>query len=63
MMENQILSAQAVADYLGVDKSTLIRNLSKTKIPYYRINRMYKFRKSDIEKWLDEHTVNKNASA
>lgn len=62
-MENQILSAQAVADYLGVDKSTLIRNLSKTKIPYYRINRMYKFRKSDIEKWLDEHTVNKNASA
>jgi excisionase family DNA binding protein len=62
-MENQILSAQMVADCLGVDKSTLIRNLSKTKIPYYRINRMYKFRKSDVEKWLDEHTVNKNASA
>ncbi|MCC7406354.1 MAG: helix-turn-helix domain-containing protein [Bdellovibrionales bacterium] len=46
------LSVDEIAEHLGVSKETIYRWLEKKKIPSHRIGRLWKFRASEVDKWV-----------
>jgi excisionase family DNA binding protein len=50
--ERTWLSVEQVAKYLGVSKETIYRLLSENKIPSTRINKLHKFYRQKIDKWM-----------
>ncbi len=46
-----------VADMTGLSVSHIYRLTSKQEIPHYKINSAVRFRRSDIEKWLEQKRV------
>jgi len=43
--------------YLGVEKDTLYCWVSRRKVPYVKVGRLTKFRRSDLDRWLDRNAV------
>lgn len=52
---NQMLSANQAGRLLGVSGKTMIRMMESGEIPGYRIGIAYKFRRGDIEQYLEAH--------
>lgn len=46
-------SLEEIADHLGVSKDTIRNWIRKDAIPYRRIGRLFKFKISEIDKWVD----------
>ncbi|MGB9878346.1 MAG: helix-turn-helix transcriptional regulator [Candidatus Pelagibacter ubique] len=56
--DEKLLSSQEVAMLLGVPVERIYTWTHMRKLPYIRISRkMIRFRKSDVEKWLQERTI------
>lgn len=51
------LKIKDVAELLNISETTVRRLLNDGKIPAYRINRQYRFSRSEIEKWLMEQKL------
>jgi len=52
--DSSLLDVHDIARYLKVQRST-IYSLTETKqIPHYRVGRQIRFKKPEIEKWLEE---------
>ena len=49
-----ILSIKQLADYLMVSERTIYRMLDRNLLPAIRIGSQWRFRKRDIDAWLDE---------
>ena len=49
-----LLSVEELADYLGLKKQTIYNWLNQGKISGIKIGKVWRFDKSDIEKWLRE---------
>ncbi|MBD3268484.1 helix-turn-helix domain-containing protein [bacterium] len=49
-----------VAQYLGLTDSTIYTWAQQGDIPHIKLGRMVRFRRSDIEKWLESQTVGVN---
>ena len=45
------------AAYLGCTPDTLRVWVSKRKVPFIRVNRLIRFRRGDLDRWLDERLV------
>jgi excisionase family DNA binding protein len=58
MMENQMLNASDVSELLNIHVTTLVRNLNKIDLPYLRFGRCYKFKKEDVEKFIQRNMKN-----
>lgn len=43
--------------YLGCTEGTLAVWVSKRKVPFVRVNRLVRFRKRDLDVWLDKNAV------
>ncbi|MDA0711265.1 MAG: helix-turn-helix domain-containing protein [bacterium] len=43
------------AAYLGCTPGTLRVWVSKRRVPFVRVGRLVRFRKSDLDKWLDKN--------
>jgi excisionase family DNA binding protein len=56
-MESSFLSISEASEYLGVKTSTLYSLVERKKIPHYRIGRLIKFKKAEIDEWVHEHKV------
>ena len=52
-MEN-LLTPQEIADVLGVSKSTIYQWTHQEYIPHVKLGRFVRFRKSQIEIWLEK---------
>lgn len=52
-MEEKWVSLNDIADYLGVNPDTIRNWIKKNLIPAHRIGRQWKFKKSEIDKWVD----------
>lgn len=52
--EPKTFTKKTVAEYLGYSETTIKRLIDAGKIPFYRPTYRYKFRKSSIDKWLEE---------
>lgn len=59
-MTNEIITIQEVAEYLRLNEKTAYRLASDGKIPGFKVGGAWRFRKSEIEKWIQ--TQEKKAS-
>lgn len=46
-------SLEEVADHLGVSKDTVRNWIRKEVIPHYRVGKQYRFKLSEIDKWIE----------
>ena len=52
-MDDTFLTTEEVLDYLQVNLRTVYRLIKAGKIPAVRVGRQWRFRKRDIDAWLD----------
>src|SRR5687767_15636378 len=52
-MEETFLTTEEVLEYLQVNLRTVYRLIKAGKIPAVRVGRQWRFRKRDIDSWLD----------
>lgn len=52
---NGLLTPQQAADYLGIKLSTIYNLCMKRQIPFCKIGRLNRFRRVDLEKWIESH--------
>ena len=53
MIDETFLTTEEVLEYLQVNLRTVYRLIKAGKIPAVRVGRQWRFRKSDIDTWLD----------
>src|SRR5512135_2410834 len=53
MMDESFLTTEEVLEYLQVNLRTVYRLIKASKIPAVRVGRQWRFRKRDIDAWLD----------
>src|SRR5262245_11028570 len=53
MIDETFLTTEEVLEYLQVNLRTVYRLIKAGKIPAVRVGRQWRFRKSDIDLWLD----------
>lgn len=49
-----IMTAEEVADYLGLHRETVYVYAKSGRLPAFKIGYSWRFRKNSIDKWLDE---------
>jgi excisionase family DNA binding protein len=49
---NEVMSVKQVARYLGLDANVIYAKCAKGDIPYFKIGKGYRFKKNDIEQWI-----------
>ena len=55
MAREALITAQEVADYLRCSLSTVRRFIGRAEIPHYRLGKLVRFRRSEIDSWLALH--------
>jgi excisionase family DNA binding protein len=56
--EDRILSIEDLAQYLGVSPSWIYKQISFKAIPYFKVGKHPRFRKVEIDRWIQTQTVN-----
>ena len=51
-MEDRWLSVDEIAAYLGIKRDTVYNWIAKKQMPAYRMGRLWKFRKEDVDEWV-----------
>ena len=46
-------SLEEISNHLGVSKETIRAWIKKDTIPYYKVGRLYKFKVSEVDKWIE----------
>ena len=49
----EFLGVKGVSQYLGIQPSTLYCLVEQQKIPHYRIGRLIRFRRAEIDLWME----------
>jgi len=55
--ESVLMTVEQVAAYLGIKHRTIYDKVQRETIPFTRVGGLLRFRKADIDAWLDENTV------
>lgn len=53
-MSNDILTLKEVAVYLKLAEKTAYRLAAEGKLPGFKVGGSWRFKESDIEKWIEE---------
>ncbi|MCX6538965.1 MAG: response regulator [Acidobacteria bacterium] len=56
-MDDVFLTSEEVLEYLQVNLRTVYRLIKAGKIPAVRVGRQWRFRKADIDRWLNSQTT------
>ncbi len=56
----QLMSVKDLAQYLGIKQSTLYSWASRGLIPHYKINGLLRFKKEEIDPWIDSSRHSKS---
>ena len=51
--DDNLLTVDGLADYLGVSKRWVYERVHLKEIPYAKVGKFPRFRKSKIDRWLD----------
>ena len=63
MIDETFLTTEEVLEYLQVNLRTVYRLIKAGKIPAVRVGRQWRFRKRDIDAWLDSQRMRSGARA
>lgn len=55
-MEENLLTIKQVAQYLKVDKFTVYRLVTKSKLPAFKVGNQWRFKRATIDSWLEQHS-------
>lgn len=55
--ESEIMTLQDVADYLKLHYITVYRFIKTRGLPAFRLGSDWRFRRSDLEKWIGQRSV------
>jgi len=55
--EDTLFTVETLAKYLQVSKQWIYERVQFKEIPYIKVGKFLRFRKSEIDKWLDGHKV------
>jgi excisionase family DNA binding protein len=58
-MKEQLLSVKDICDYFGTKRDTIYKWINKGGLPAYRLGRVWKFKKEEVDRWLNKTLVNK----
>ena len=53
----KLYSVKELAEYLGLQISTIYAWVHTRQIPYYKIGRLVKFRADEVEQWVKERKI------
>ncbi|EOX1292716.1 helix-turn-helix domain-containing protein [Vibrio cholerae] len=53
-MNEQIMTVKDVASYLKLNERTVYRMATSAKIPAFKVGTSWRFKREDIEKWIEE---------
>lgn len=53
--ENRWITMREVCEYLGVTRHTIFRWMEKLEMPARKIGGNWRFKKSEIDKWIEEN--------
>jgi len=53
-LEDALFTVETLAEYLQVSKQWVYEKVHCNEIPYYKVGKYPRFRKSKIDKWLKE---------
>jgi len=54
-MDSGYLTIQELSVYLGIKPKTLYARIKE--IPHYKVGRLIRFRKEDVDDWMEKHRV------
>jgi excisionase family DNA binding protein len=52
-VDKDFLTIEELSEYLGTKRSTLYRRVGRREIPFYRFGRLIRFKRADIEPWME----------
>lgn len=58
-MEEELLTANELAQYLKVSPRTVLRRARNGDLPAIRVGRRFRFNKKQVDRWLSERTAGK----
>lgn len=61
-MNTDIITIKEVAEYLKLTEKTAYRLAAEGKIPGFKVGGSWRFKRSEIEKWIDAATEQKTGS-
>ena len=53
-METDILTVKELSEYLKLNEKTTYRLAAKGEIPGFKVGGSWRFRKSEIDKWIEK---------
>ena len=54
---DDILTVDQLAEYLGIGKQRVYEAVSRNAIPYFKVGKSLRFRKSAVDKWIESKSV------
>jgi len=54
------LTLEQIAEYLQMSTSSIYKMAQVGKIPAYKIGRQWRFRREEIDKWVEKQKVKRN---
>ena len=61
--QGEILTLDEVAAYLKAGKRTVYRLAAEGKLPAFKLGGTWRFRRSDLDKWIAANLTNKDSGA
>ena len=55
MAKDKLMTAREVADYLQCSLSTVRRLVVRGQVPHFRLGKLVRFRRGDVDAWLRLH--------
>jgi excisionase family DNA binding protein len=52
-----ILTVDQLAEYLGIRKQRIYEAVSRGTIPYFKVGKSLRFKKSSVDKWIESKSV------
>jgi excisionase family DNA binding protein len=57
-MEKAFLTIKELSEYTNLRPSTLYTLVETRKVPHYRFGRLIRFKKLDVDRWIENHRKN-----
>lgn len=58
MTNDEIMTVKELAEYLKIAEKTAYRFASEGKVPGFKVGSAWRFRKSEVDRWISEQERN-----